>query len=336
MTPTDFAALLTEFLAEYLPGQRNVSSHTVKSYRDVFALLLRYCGQVRSIPPERLALSHLDAPLILDFLDHLEEERRSSTSTRNQRLTAIHSFCRFAQSRIPERILQFQRIMAIPSKRTVRRAAVYLSSQAMRDLLSRPDPATASGRRNMTLLSLMYDTGARVQELIDLRVEDVRLARPAHVRITGKGRKARLVPLLPATAALVEQYLKETGLREPAQESHPLFFNSRQDKLSRSGVRHIVNKYATRPDREGMSWPDTVTPHAFRHSKAMHLLQAGNPLPVIQAILGHADIRSTGIYAHADIEMKRAALERTPSQIPAAPAHSWLVNKGLLNWLKSL
>ncbi len=336
MTPTDFAALLSEFLAEYLPGQRNVSALTVKSYRDVFTLLLQYCEQVHGLPPEKLSLSRIDAGVILGFLDYLEKERHSCVSTRNQRLAAIHSFFQFAQSRLPERLLQFQRIMAVPFKRTVRPVAVYLSSNAVRSVLSRPDPATARGRRNRALLSLMYDTGARVQELIDLRVEDLRLAHPAHVRITGKGRKARLVPLLPATAALVKEYIEEAALNEPGQTSHPLFFNSRRDKLSRSGVRHIVIKYSAHPDGQDTSWPQTITPHTFRHSKAMHLLQAGNPLPVIQAILGHSDIKSTGIYAHADLEMKRAALERTPSHTPAAPAHSWLANKGLLNWLKSL
>jgi len=336
MTPTDLAALLTEFLAEYLTGQRNLSPHTLKSYRDAFALLLRYCEQAHGLPPEKLTLARIDVPVILGFLDHLEKERHSSTRTRNQRLAAIHSFCRFAQTRLPERMLSFQKILAIPFKRTTRPVAVHFSSEAMREILSRPDPATPNGRRNMALLSLMYDTGSRVQEMIDLRVEDVRLAHPAHVRITGKGRKSRLVPLLPATAALMEQYLQETGLNEAGQSSHPLFFNSRRGKLSRSGVRHIVNKYAAPPKNDTMPWPETVTPHTFRHSKAMHLLQAGNPLPVIQAILGHADIKSTGIYAHADIEMKRAALEKTPSHIPAAPAHSWLTNTGLLNWLKSL
>ena len=196
-----------------------------------------------------------------------------------ERLSALHAFFRYLQTEEPERMVQCQRILAIPLQRC-----------------AQPNLATPWGRRDAVLLSLLYDTAARVQELVDLSVGDVRLDTPAQIRLTGKGRKARVVPLLSATVALLSDYLEEQQLNRPERLAYPLFWNRRRERLTRSGIRYILVKYAHQARTQSRSLPRKITPHLLRHSKAMHLLHAGNPTTVIQAILGHADLRTTDIY----------------------------------------
>jgi site-specific recombinase XerD len=337
MRPTNFAAHLTAFLANYLPAQRNLSPNTIRAYRDAFVLLLRYCRDVRRLAPDRLSLEQIDPPLVLDFLDHLEKERRCAARTRNLRLTAVHAFFRYLQTEEPGLLLGCQRILAIPLQRCAAPAVEYLSPESLAAILRQPDLTRRTGRRDAVLLSLLYDTGARVQELIDLSVRDVRLEVPAQVRLTGKGRKARAVPLMSSTVDLLRDYLHEHGLIGPERLDEPLFRNRFGGRLSRSGIRYLVEKYvrkagATRP---AVSLPK-VSPHTFRHSKAMHLLQADNPLVVIRDFLGHADIKSTEIYARADLDMKRRALEKAGIRSPTPSLPSWQKDQGLLEWLTSL
>ena len=186
------------------------------------------------------------------------------------------------------------------------------------------------------MLSLLYDTGARVQEVVDLSVRDVRLNPPAQICLTGKGRKTRVVPLMSATVNLLAQYMNEYRLDRPECIDSPMFFNRRGEKLSRSGVRYLLEKYTTDARKTKPGLLKNISPHTMRHSKAMHLLQAGNPATVIQSILGHADIRSTDIYARADIEMKRHALQKAAEMVPPVNLPSWRENKGLMEWLSSL
>lgn len=336
MKPTDFAVRLTHFLGEYLPAQRNVSTNTIKAYRDAFTLLLRYCRDRHGLPPERIALDRLTVPLVLGFLDHLEEERHCVPRTRNQRLAAIHAFFRCVQTEEPQRLLQCQQVLAIPVQRHARPAIHYLTPCQLGAILTQPDLATPKGRRDAILLSLLYDTGARVQELIDLSVRDIRLDPPAHAHLTGKGRKTRLVPILPATVDLLRDHLREHHLDEPARTHWPLFPNRRGEHLSRSGVRYILAKYAGQAREQQVGLPQRITPHTLRHTKAMHLLQAGNPPTVIQAILGHADIKTSSIYATADLDMKRNALEKASVTTPRNPRPSWQEDKGLMHWLRTL
>jgi integrase/recombinase XerD len=337
MRSTDFATHLTAFLSHYLPAQRNVSPNTIRAYRDAFVLLLRYCRDVRRLAPDRLSLEQIDPPLVLDFLDHLEKERRSAARTRNLRLTAVHAFFRYLQTEEPGLLLRCQRILAIPLQRCAPPAVEYLSPPSLAAILRQPDLARRAGRRDAVLLSLLYDTGARVQELIDLSVRDVRLESPAQVRLTGKGRKTRVVPLMNSTVDLLRDYLREQGLIIPEQFDRPLFGNRFGGRLSRSGIRYLVEKYVR---EAGTAEPAVrlpkVSPHTFRHSKAMHLLQADNPLVVIRDFLGHADIKSTEIYARADLEMKRRALEKASTKSPTPSLPSWQKDKGLLEWLMSL
>ena len=336
MKPTDFALRLTAFLAQYLPAQKNVSPNTIKAYRDAFTLLLRYCRDEQKVPPEKVTLDTLNAPLVIAFLNHLEAGGNCSTRTRNHRLSVLHAFFRYLQIEAPERMMQCQQILAIPFQRCARPTVNYLSTEELSEILSQPDLTTDRGRRDAVMLSVLYDTGARVQELVDLSVRDVRLDSPALIRLTGKGRKTRVVPLLSGTVELLAQYMREQRLNCPERMDSPLFFNRQREHLSRSGVRYLLTKYTENARKAKPGLPEKISPHTLRHSKAMHLLQAGNPAPVIQAILGHADIRSTDIYARADMEMKRRALEKTTKAVPSGTLPSWQSDKGLMDWLRSL
>jgi len=232
---------------------------------------------------------------------------------------------------------QCQRILAIPLQRTIPKEPTYLSSTAMAALLAQPALSTRKGRHDAVLLSVLYDTGARVQELIDLRVCDVHLTSPpARVRLTGKGRKTRLVPLMSRTAHALDQFLQEEGLDDASCAETCLFRNQRSEAYSRWGIRYLVKRYSDQARETCPDLPERITPHSFRHSKAMHLLQAGNPAIIIRDILGHADIESTEVYARADMEMKRRALENAPDVGSVPARRSWQRQPDLLAWLLSL
>jgi integrase/recombinase XerD len=336
MKPTDFALRLTAFLTEYLATQRHLSPNTISGYRYAFVLLLRYCRDRRQLRVEQLRLDHLEAPLVVDFLEYLEKERGCSSRTQNHRLAALHSFFRYLQTEAPERLTQCQRILAIPLRRISHPEPVYLSAEHLAALLQQPDRSTRQGRRDAILLSVLYDTGARVQELIDLCVGDVRVETPAMVRLTGKGKKIRLVPLMPSTAKILARYLHEEALDAPSRGNEPLFRNQKGSRFSRWGIRYVLNKYSGKTRREYPLIPPKLTPHTFRHTKAMHLLQAGNPPIIIRDILGHADIQSTEVYARADMEMKRKALEKAGDATPPIQPRSWQREPDLLRWLETL
>lgn len=336
MKPTDLARYLTQFLSYYLSAQRNLSPNTIVSYRDSFMLLLRYCQEQHNIPVERLRLDQLKTPIILAFLDHLEKRRHCTIRTRNQRLAALHAFFRYLQVEVPDRLMQCQQVLAIPFRRYERFTVQYLSVDDLSIFLSQPDIATAEGRRHVVLLSVLYDTGARVQEVIDLCVQDVRLDSPAQVKLMGKGRKMRIVPLMSKTVAILREYMRENNLCRENCLNQPLFSNRDGQRLSRSGMRYIIAKYSQKAHQQCPQMDTKITPHTLRHTKAMHLLQAGNPLNVIQSILGHVDIRTCTIYASADLEMKRKALEKTDYMTPKISLPSWKSNPKILDWLRSL
>jgi len=336
MKPTDFSMHVTDFLTHYLAALRNLSPNTIKAYRDVFTLLLRFCRDVRGIALERLSLAQIDAPLVEAFLDHLANDRHVSIPTQNHRLAALHAFFRYVQSEVPERLLQCQRILAIPLRRHARSIVSYLSKEYLAQVLAQPDLHTRAGRRDAVMLSVLYDTGARVQELIDLNAGDVRLDPPPQVRLMGKGRKMRAVPLMDATLELLREHRRENGLDRPEHADKPLFQNRQGERLSRSGVRYLLQKYVQPVRRDHPAFTQPVSPHSLRHTKGMHLLQSGVPLEIIRDFLGHVDVKTTEIYARANLEMKRKALEKVADvgAIPKIP--SWNQNKTLLEWLQSL
>ena len=337
MKPTDFAYYLTNYLSKYLPCTAGLSMNTIMSYRDTFSLLLLFCNTKKKLPPEKITLSHLNKELVEEYLSWLETDRRCSTSTRNVRLAAIHAFYRYLQLEFPDYLYQAQQILALPIKRTKKNTIEYLSLDAMQILLRMPDHTTKEGRRDRVLLSLLYDSAARVQELADTKVCDVRIQSPSTIKLTGKGDKSRIVPLLQPMADLLEQYLIENKFVSPHTSSYPLFCNRSKDKLTRAGIAYIVTKYTdtARTLSPGL-FPDKLSPHCFRHSKSMHLLQSGVNLVYIRDFLGHVDIQTTELYAKIDGEMKRKALEKSSSNIVSEKLPEWQSNPGLMSWLKNL
>ncbi len=330
MKPTDFAYYLSSFLTTYLAGQRNLSTNTIQSYRDTFSLLLRYFSNARDIAPEKISLNTVNKEVIEEFLQWLEIERGNGLSSRNQRLAAIHAFFRYLQCEKPEHMHHCQRIISIPFKKAPKKPPVYLSDDEIGKLLSMPDMRKEQGRRDATMLSLLYDSGARVQELADLTSRNIRLEEPFYVTLTGKGRKTRHVPIMKQTALLLISYLKEQGIDTADKLDHPLFFNNRREKLTRQGISYVIAKYA-----ESIRVDDNITAHVFRHSKAMALTQADvNPI-YIRDILGHADLKTTSVYSKSNIEMKRKALEKVEvKSIPDVP--DWTADNGLMDFLKNL
>jgi integrase/recombinase XerD len=337
MKPTDFATRMTAFLSQYLPGQRNVSVNTIKSYRDTFKLLLLFCHGQKGIAPEYLTIAHMNDKLIAEFLGWLEKERSCGISTRNQRLAAIHSFFRYLQMELPEHLLSYQRILSIPFKKTGKAMVNYLTFEALKCILEQPDRSSRGGRRDLLLLTLLYDTGARVQELIDLLVRNIRIEKPSLISLTGKGNKTRQVPLLGKTTKLLSDYLAEHHLMSPAMIDYPVFCNKQGNKLTRAGVTYILNKYVKTVRVAGFySLPDKVTPHVLRHTKAMHLLQANVNLVYIRDLLGHVSVTTTEMYARADTEVKRLVLEKAYVDIVTDDIPKWSEDKDLLSWLHNL
>lgn len=281
-------------------------------------------------------MATLSEELIKGFLIWLETERKCSISTRNQRLAAIHSFFRYVQMEEPAGLLHFQKIMAIPVKKTGKPVVEGVSPEAMKILLDQPDRNNPRGRRDLTLMSTLYDTGARVQELIDIAVGDVFLSTPAVIALTGKGNKTRRVPLMKNTGLLLHNYLTENHLTGQNQGKCPLFTNSQHHALTKEGVAYIISKYANTARNKTNLIPQRVRPHMFRHSKAMHLLQAGVNLIYIRDFLGHADVKTTEIYARADSETKRKAIENAYPDLIDSNLPDWSKDQTLLSWLVGL
>lgn len=337
MKPTNFAYALSSYLSKYLPGQLGLSCNSIRSYRDTFSILLKYCAVEKNIPIAKLTLEQLNRPLIEDFLSWIETIKNCSVSTRNQRLAALHAFCKYLQSEQPQALYQYQQVMAIPMKKTQQPAMNYLTLDAIKSLLAVPDHATKNGRRDAVLLSLLYDSGARVQEIADVQVADVRLYSPATIKLTGKGRKTRIVPLMMSMAKLLEQYLTENKFDKPQCQAYPLFRNKSGNKLTRSGISYILQKYYTvAKTLYPEMFPDPISPHTIRHSKAMHLLQSGVNLIYIRDLLGHVNIQTTEVYARSDSKMKRNALENASVGIVTDELPEWQQNADLLDWLQSL
>ena len=338
MRENDFPRYLTSFLSQYLPGQKNVSPNTIASYRDTFKLFLTYCETCRRLPPERLTMARLTKELVLGFLNWIETERNCSIPTRNHRLAVIHSFCRFSQKEFPENLYETQKILAIPNKKSEKPLVSYLTGDEMQIILSKPDSTTKDGFRDLVLLSVLYDTAARVDELINLKVKDVRLMNPAVITLHGKGRKVRQVPIMSNTKSLLDSYMNTRKIRSGMADAESLLFvNQKRQKLSRWGISYIINKYVEQAKKDtAFTVRFPITPHIFRHSKSMHLLQAGVNLIYIRDFLGHSDCSTTERYARADSEMKRKAIENAYPDLVPDGLPKWEEDGDLMRWLNSL
>lgn len=335
MKPTDFSKYISDFISRYLPHEKGVSNNTIIAYRDTFVLLIEYLQKEKQLKVEKLTLDKVTKKVILDYLDWLQNTRNCGNTTRNARLAAIHSFYRFLQHEDLGHLYECQKILSISFKKAQNKSIIYLTIEAMKLLLQQPNCSTTKGRRDLALLSLMYDTGARVQEIIDLTPSMLRLDTPPVIKIIGKGNRARVVPMLDAQTVHLRNYLKEYRLDAASANMNPLFFNSRKEKLTRAGIHYIVQKYFKMARKENiMQLPEKISCHSLRHSKAMHLLQAGVNLVYIRDILGHVSVQTTELYARADSKQKRKALEKAYVNINPDETATWAKNENLIMWLK--
>lgn len=336
MKPTDFSYYLTNYLTKYLPDELGASPNTVASYRDTYMLFLIYLRDIHKIPVEKLCLKDITKNRVEAFLDWIETERNCSVQTRNVRLAAIHSYFKYLQYENPDNLLEWQRILSIPVKKCEKGTLNYMTLDGIKLLLEMPDQNTATGRRDLALLSLMYDTAARVQEVIDLTPAMVRLEQPYIIKLIGKGKKARIVPLMESQMQILRQYMEERNLLEPHANQYPLFSNKCHEKLTRAGVGYILDKYIQMArERNSSLIPEKFSCHCLRHSKSMHLLQAGVNLVYIRDILGHCSIQTTEVYARADSKQKREAIEKAYTEVVPKEQPQWQTNRNLLDWLKN-
>ena len=326
-----FGAVLQDYFCQRLAAQRDASPATVASYRDTFRLLLAYVHDLHRKEPAQLSLGDLDAPLVLGFLDHLERQRHNSVRTRNARLAAIRSFLHFAALKSPISLPSIQRTLAIPMKRFDRPVLGFLSREEVTAILDAPDRATWSGRRDHVLLTTLYNTGARVSEILTTVGSDVDLIGRRCIELHGKGRKHRVVPLWPSTCRLLAAWIKEANI-----ETHsPLFPNSRGVRMSRSGAE---DRLARVVGAAAVVCPTlkkrSISPHTLRHTTAMHLLQAGVDITVIALWLGHESPSTTHIYVEADLAMKKKALDKL--QAPTTKSSCFRPSDAVLAFLDGL
>ena len=331
ITPISLAPLLQRFFTQRLMQQRQASPHTISSYRDCFRQFLKFVQQRLRKPPSRLSFEEIDAPLIVAFLDQLEKRQGLSVRSRNLRLTAIHSFFRYAAYEAPAHSAQIQRVLAIPSKRFTRTLVQFLTRPEVDAMLAAPDQFTWSGRRDHAFLLVAVQTGLRLSEMTGLKRADLIVGAGAHLRVIGKGRKERCTPLAQSTLAVLKAWL-----REPQRgEGDVLFPSAQGERLSVHGVQYLLTKHRTTASKVCPSLKEKrVTVHRLRHTMAMDLLQAGVDRSVIALWLGHESVETTQIYLEATLAMKERALAKT------SPAHArpgrYQPGDQLLGFLNSL
>ena len=336
MKYNNFSYYTSKFFQSYLPGSRNVSGNTILSYRDTFKILLTFMRDCKSTDPDKVSFKDLDRTTIEEFLAYLEDDLHCSASTRNQRLAALKSFFRFVQVERPDLLAECQAILTIKNKKSPKPVIDYLTGEETELLFQQPDTTTQKGRRDLALLTLMYDSAARVQEICDLKVSCISLKAPAVIRLYGKGRKTRTVPLDAPCVEIVRKYMEENHLNRSEMTNTPLFFNSRREKLSRRGVGYILTKYVEQANENGGHISEKITPHCLRHSKAMHMVEAGINLIYIRDFLGHESIETTQVYAKANPEARRKAIEKMESRTASASMPDWNENPDIMSFLHSL
>lgn len=328
-----FPGLLHAFFYERLVEQRNVSPHTVKSYRDTWRLFLRFAAARHKRAVAALTLADLAASDVTAFLQHSEQVRKVSIGTRNCRLAALRSFFCFVAEREPAAIAQCADVLHIPVKKSPTPAPQYLESGEIEAILDQPDRKCVEGQRDHVLLLFLYNTGARIQEALDVCPAAIRFEAPMCVRLFGKGRKERICPLWPETVAL----LKALRKRQPCADDEPLFVNRYGAPLGASGVRFKLAQYVQAAARAVPSLASKkVSPHTFRHAAAVHLVAAGVDVTVIRSWLGHVRLDTTNHYAQANLDTKREALERLDPSSKMKNPPRWRRDASVLAWLDSL
>ncbi len=339
-SPTALGRCLARFFQDYIPQRRGLSLHTLRSYRDALVLLLQFVARETGRPVEGLEIADFNADRVGRFLATLEHTRGNGIATRNARLAAIHTFARFLVVDHPEHLASLQAILALPFKRGAREAPVaYLEKREVDALLGAVDRAHPGGQRDYALLALMFNTGARVQEILNLRVRDLRLDPPAQVRLQGKGRKERVCPIWPRTARLLRELLATFPADALDPAARPVFVNRYGAILTRFGVRYLLQRYViTAAEYEPTLADKRIHPHTLRHTTAVCLLKAGVDFATISQWLGHANLNTTMRYARADIDLKRQALAQVfPEALAPPKGGAYLVTgSDLTGWLRRL
>lgn len=327
---------LQEYINNYLPIQRNFSKHTISSYKYTFNDFLKFCLNVKHLKLKNITLDTFNKDIIIEFLDYIENTKKNCISTRNNRLKNIRAFLRYIYPNESNRMLQFQQVFDIPLKKDIEKPMEYLTVEALELLLRQPNISTTIGRRDLTLLATLYDTGARVSELINLKIRDVKFdTNSTTVKLLGKGNKIRIVPIVSNTSNLLKQYIKEHNLMD--KYDNYIFVNKSNGPLTKAGIKYIIEKYRNLAEIESPIVPKNIYPHMFRHTKAMHLLESGVNYIYIRDFLGHRDIKTTEIYARISIEQKKKVLENVYNDsIPISEETSWNKDKDLLTYLMEL
>jgi site-specific recombinase XerD len=333
-----FSHIVSCFFTSYLAAERGLSENTIASYSDCMRLLIQHACEKFKVEPEKLGMEMFTRELVVEFLAHLETQRNNDAATTNQRLAAIKTFFHFLARHIPQLLRTNELIQAIRPKKTDHLPPPSLTPDEVKAILGVPDAATLIGARDQALLSLLYYTGARVQELADLTLSDLRLDSPAtaFVRLTGKGRKQRTLPLGTETIQPLQHYLK---MRKQAHiQSDHLFLNIENQPMTRFGIGRRIDVHVESAKKRCPSLDHrSISPHVFRHSTALHLIEAGVHITVVSAWLGHADIKTTSQYVEVSVQKKREALEKisapTNASIPETPV--WK-QPGIMNLLSCL
>lgn len=339
MEQTDFSRYLSKFLSRHMPHERNVSPNTVASYRDAFVLFLSYMRDAKGKKAECVVLADITRDNVLGFLNWIVDTKGSSISTRNNRLAAIHAFVTYLQYECVDRIGQWQSVMSIKNMKKKRTLPIHYTREAMKAILAQPDSSRYDELRHLAMLEIMYDTGCRVQELVDLTVDSLRIqVKPYTVKIVGKGRKVRVVPLSGSVVKTLKKYMEVYRIDMENDSKQPLFVSKYRAKLTRAGVTYILKKYADMARREypGLI-PDVISCHQVRHTRAMNLQEEGVSLVWIRDLLGHESVQTTEIYARTASKQRREAIEKASEVLNPNPAVGmWNVDNNLLSWLKSL
>lgn len=336
MKPTDFATLLSRYFTRYLPNERGSSPQTIDSYRNAFILFLEYMDSVCGIKPEKLSVRDFTRQAVSGFLKWLEKERGNSITTRNYRLAAMKGFVHYLKFELPDYMEEYQRILGIPLKKAEQKEISYLKTDGVELLVSQIDLNSANGLRDYVMLLILYTTGVRVSELINIKVKDISLAEPYTIRIHGKGNKGRYVPLVKTAVPHIKKYLAYMHYDTAARFDEYLFKNHMRGQFTRQGVNYVLKKYGAKARNINQSAiPENLTAHKMRHTAAMELLSSGVDLIYIRDMLGHSSVTTTEVYARTDAMLKRKAIEAASKEILPPEEASWDTDINLRDWLKS-
>lgn len=336
MKSTDFATLLGRYFTRYLPNERGSSPQTIDSYRNAFILYLDYMESVCRIKPEKISVRDYTRESILGFLSWLETERRNSAATRNYRLAAMKGFVHYLKYEFPDYMEEYQRILGIPIKKTQQKEISYMKTEGARLLVSQIDTNNTNGLRDYVMLLILYTTGVRVSELVNIKVKDISLAEPCTIRIHGKGNKGRYVPLMKTAVPHIKKYLSYMHYDNEARYEEYLFKNHMNAQFTRQGINYVLKKYGDKARLlDPALIPGDLTAHNMRHTTAMELITSGVDLMYIRDLLGHSSVTTTEVYARTDANLKRKAIEAASREILPQEEAAWDTDTNLKEWLKS-